>query len=320
MRRHGIICFAILVASCSASCSNKADVETAKRSLYNTDFSVVYSAALSAVRDLYPTMDDAPGSGQIKTAWHQVPLAANQDDMAQSRAVSATGLPMQGTVNAAAQNPAMTNSMGQPTRLVQKRYYVRFDVSVLGGRPWRVKVVGHASEWDPGAAMPTEMRGAQRPPWLDGRTDTLTLAIYNRIKAHAVPMKQPLVEDKTETPLPKTDPTTFNKLPADAGKRLAHVKDMASRRDYASLRLDLAEDVVFSLGAEGNAEVALAMWQADPEVVEAMAKLVSPQCAVDPANGKRVLCPGVPPKPGEWQLVLEQRGEAWLVTSFVRAE
>jgi len=316
MRRHGIICFAILVASCS----NKADVETAKRSLYNADFSIVYSAALGAVRDLYPTMDDAPGSGQIKTAWHQVPLASNQDDMAQSRAVAATGLPMQGTVGAAAQNPAMTNAMGQPTRLVQKRYYVRFDVSVVGGRPWRVKVVGHASEWDPGAAMPTEMRGIQRPPWLDGRTDTLTLAIYNRIRKHAVPMKQPVAEEKTETALPKTDPTTFGKLPADAGKRLAHVKDMASRRDYASLRLDLADDVVFSLGADGNADVALAMWQADPEVVAAMASVVNPLCAVDPANAKRVTCPGETPKAGQWQLVLEQRADAWLVTSFVRAE
>src|ERR1043165_3905034 len=106
-----------------------------------------------------------------------------------------------------------------PTRLAYKRYFVRFDVSVAGGRPWRVKVVGHASEWEPGAAMPTELKGPARPPWLEGRLDAPTLAIFKRVKQFAVPMKEELVKDKPDDPTPKTDPKQFGKVPPDAAKR-----------------------------------------------------------------------------------------------------
>ena len=55
-----------------AACSNKKDVQAAKHSLYDTDFAVVYSAALEATREIYPNLDDNPGPGKIQTAWHQV--------------------------------------------------------------------------------------------------------------------------------------------------------------------------------------------------------------------------------------------------------
>jgi hypothetical protein len=33
---------------------------------------------------------------------------------------------------------------------------IRFDISIAGGRPWRLKVVGHAAVWEPGTTLPTE--------------------------------------------------------------------------------------------------------------------------------------------------------------------
>ncbi|MBA3820495.1 MAG: hypothetical protein H0X17_16515, partial [Deltaproteobacteria bacterium] len=149
----------------ASACGNKKDVKIAKRSVYDADFAIVYSASLNATRDLYPTLDDNPGPGLIKTAWHQVSYANNEDDMANQRTM-ATG---QG-VGGGAVTPGQA-AVGQPTRLAYKRFFIRFEVGVVGGRPWRVRVVGHASEWEPGNALPTELKGAARPPWLDGRTD-----------------------------------------------------------------------------------------------------------------------------------------------------
>ncbi|HEU0034125.1 MAG TPA: hypothetical protein VFQ53_26035 [Kofleriaceae bacterium] len=293
-----------------AGCRNKKDVEHAKHSVYDTDFAVVYSAALDATRELYPNLDDNPGNGAIKTAWHQVSYANNQDELANQRTL-ASGQGVGG------QNVGGQANAGMPTRLAYKRYFIRFDVTVAGGRPWRVKVIGHASEWEPGNAMPTELRGAAKPPWLDGRTDALTLAIYKRIKSFAVPMKEEVVEAKPEDNLPKTDPKAFGNVPPAAAKRLAELKDAVVLRNYGTLRAQLWDDLEWSLGGDPNADTALAMWQADPESLDAMARLITGGCAGD---AKRVTCPPGERQPGKWQLVLELRGDQWKVASFVKGE
>jgi len=320
MRRHPSIfmsiAIAIAIATSAAACGDKATLEKARHSLYDADFAIVYAAALDATRNIYPNLDDAPGAGAIRTSWHQVTFANNQDDLANPAVVS-NGNPTAGMVNG--QTGAMTpgaSAAGMPTRLAYKRYFIRFDVSVLGGRPWRVKIVGHASEWEPGAAMPTELHGIARPPWLEGRTDALTLAIFNKIKAHAVPMKEEIKVDP-ESLLPKTDVAMFDKLPPEAAKRLAHVRDACTRRQFDVLRTDLADDIVFSLGAEGNADAALAIWQADPDAIEQMAKTINAACAMD---GDKIRCPAGMVRLGAYQLVLELRGTDWKVASFVKAE
>jgi hypothetical protein len=306
--RHRIIfCAALLVLG---ACGNKKEVEYAKRSLYDTDFAVVYSAVLDVTRDLYPQLNDNPGPGKISTAWHQVQYGNNQDDLANQRTIAAG----QGVQPGVGQGGRM---VGVPTRLAYKRYFIRFDVSVLGGRPWRVKVVGHASEWEPGAALPSELRGAQRPSWLDGRIDALTLAIYKRIKKFAVPMKEELEPVDPDDAIPKADPAQFAGVPPGAAKRLAAIKDFLTKRDYAGLRAQLDEDVVWSLGGGTGADAALAMWQADPATFDAMQEVIGAGCAAE--GDKKVSCPGGAPQLGKYQLVLEDKGD-WKVTSFVRGE
>src|SRR5438874_9132306 len=78
----------VLAAVALLGCGNKKEVESAKRSVYDTDFAIVYNAALDATRELYPNIDDHPGSGAIRTAWHQVQYATNNDDMANQRTVA----------------------------------------------------------------------------------------------------------------------------------------------------------------------------------------------------------------------------------------
>ena len=307
--RAGLL-FAVAVAS---GCGSKADIARAKHSLYDTDFAVVYNAALDATRTLYPSLDDNPGAGAIKTSWHQVSYANTQDDLAGSRTLS-TGSTSPGTVGG---SPA-GQQLGMPTQLAYKRFFIRFDVTVLGGRPWRVKVIGHASEWEPGAALPVELSGAARPPWLDGRTDALIHAIYKRIKRHAVAMKDEVAPVKPEDLIPKTDPKAFANVPAAAAKRLALLKDAVVRREYSTLRAQLFDDVAWSAGGAPDADTAMAMWQADPETFDAMAKAIGTRCTSS-ADAK-VACPGGEPAIGQWQLVLELRGDAWKVSSFVKKE
>ena len=310
---HRIISIVALAVAAIAGCGGKKDLKRAKSSVYDTDFAVVYNAALEATRELYPTLNDNPGPGMIKTAWHQVAFANNQDDLSNQRTI-AQGQGYSGGAVSPGQAAA-----GMPTRLAYKRFFIRFDVSVVGGRPWRVKIVGHASEWEPGNAMPSELKGAAKPPWLDGRTDALTLAIYKRIKSYAVPMKKEEEAPKPEDLVPKTDPKSFANVPKAAAATLAKIRDALVQRDHVALRAMLADDVTWSLGGAPGAETAMAMWQADGESLEAMQRVIASGCA---GTDKKISCPASTgePIPGAYTLVLELRGDAWKVTSFVKAE
>jgi hypothetical protein len=315
MWRADRIIFCALTVALGACGSSKKDIAAAKQSLYDTDFAVVYQAALEATREHYPNLDDNPGPGRIQTSWHQVQSSncsgpgSSCDDAASATSISTNGRSPMGTLG-------QTSPTGTPTRLAYKRYFIRFDVSVVGGRPWRVKVVGHASEWEPGAAMPVEMHGANRPAWLEPRTDALRVSIYKRIQKFAIPMKEDEGKPGDED-LPKTDPSTFKDIPAGAAKRLAQLKDALGHRDYAALRNQLADDVVWSLGGGAGADGAMAMWQADPAQLDAMAAVLA-TCAAD--GDKKVACPGGQAPAGAWQLTVELRGDSWKITSFVKNE
>ena len=315
VRDRIIFCAAATLAAALAACTNTKEINYAKHSVYDTDFANVFNAALDVTRGLYPNLNDAPGPGRIATAWHEVRFSADQDaDMGnQQTLANASGVQSQ-----YANTPGAT-SAGMPTRLAYKRYYIRFDIRVVGGRPWRVKVIGHASEWEPGAAMPVELHGMARPPWLKGRTEALEVAIYRRVKQFAKYIKddEP-TEVAAEGELPKTDPAVFKTVPQGAAKTLAEVADILKKRDYASLRGELSDDIIWSLGGGTGADVAMATGQADPASFDAMAAGIACGGAAD--GDKKALCPAGAAKPGSYQLVIEPRGEAWKVTSFVRAE
>lgn len=308
---------AVALAGCA---SNKHEIAVAKRTLYDTDFAVVYSAALDTVRKLYPNIDDIPGNGAIKTAWHQVQYASDPAAGADTGRSISTGNGFStgaGGGTGVGGSPAAT-SAGMPTRLAYKRYYIRFDVSVIGGRPWRVKIVGHASEWEPGAAMPNELRGPAKPSWLEPRVDALRVAIYEKVKPYAVAMKDDEKPDKEKEST--TDPAVFTGMPAGAAKLLARTKDTLAKRDYPGLRPELAEDVQWNAGQAPGADTAMAMWQADPDVFDALTKLINGGCTAE--GQTRVTCPSTAPAVGQWQLVIVPRGggDSWRIASFMRVE
>ena len=93
---------------------------------------------------------------------------------------------------------------------------------------------------------------------------------------------------------------------------LAHVAAFGSRSPWIGPLIE------WSLGGGTGAEVAIGMWQADPTILELMNAALDAGCAQ--GDDKKIACPAGPPKRNVYQVVLEDRGGAWKVTSFVKAE
>lgn len=263
----GALCVALL-AACGAS---DAEIHRAKTSAYQADFATVYSQALGAVRDLYPQIAEDAAAGQIKTAWHPVRITTGTGDDDQAVSQDPTGGPMAGIATA---------------RGHRKYYFIRFDVFVVGGNPWRVRVRGQASAWRPGE-VPTPLRGAEIPHWLKGRTEALQVAIYRRLKQHAVPLEVERVERDRAAPAESADPTRFGDLPPEAVDVVGRVHAAARARSHQLLRGLMADDFVWADGEAPSADVAVAMWQADPGVLSGLAEALEGGCAVE---GEAIVC------------------------------
>lgn len=300
VRILGLIAIAIAVSGCLS----KKEVEQAKSSNYDADFSLVYGDAVAAVRELYPNLSESPTKGGIATTWHPVHLSGDANDAQSAQASS--------RAPAASANPATTFSGDSAF----KRYFIRFDVNVSGGRPWRIRIVGRAAEWDPGSATPTELRGASRPPWLDGRTDALFVAIHRRLKAYAIERADDTADSSTADIGRRSDPKAFAGIAPAAAQELAGLRDEVLRRDWARLRRRFAADIRWSLGADPGIDAAMALWQADPTALDEMQKALDQGCA---PSGAEVTCPKSALTPGfaGYRLVLSNRGGTWTVTSFL---
>ncbi len=252
------------VGGCTTSAR---EVREARQSGYMTDFAVVYSAALNATRDKYPTIVESPTSQLIATAWHQLKLSTGTVNDSQSS--------LQGT----GQQPGTTN-------VQRTRYYVRFRVYVLGGKPFRIRIEGQASEWEVGE-IPTPLRGAEIPSWLEARTDSLRVEIHRRLKEHAVPLEDNVKKSKQAKGVPLQDTKTFGDLPEAAGEVIAKVAQAADGRDAAALRRHLSDDVVWARGA-GGADAAVAVWAADSTKLGALSESLAAGCEVTESE---VICP-----------------------------
>lgn len=302
-RRGLAVVLAIAAVGGAGSCVNKKEINTARSSVYDAEFAVVYSAAVSATRALYPTLDEDPTTGTIKTAWHQVKYTDPGGD--DPKSVQARDR----TANSGAASPQ--SGLGYNPSLARRITFIRFDVHVTGGRPWRVRVVGTASELEPGNALPTELRGQAKPHWLAGRNDALVVAIYRKLKNHATPA--PVIVEEEPEELPKA--AVGGDIPEGARAAAQAVVAAIDTRDYASLRRLCTDDVVWSLGAAPGVDGAMAMWQADPTTFVQMRAAVTAGCA---RAGADVVCPGTAAR-GAWQVRLTDR-RGWRLAGFVQVD
>lgn len=296
-----ILALAVLAGGgCGASAS---EVYKAKTSAYDADFAVVFSHTLNAVRELYPHYVENPSAGWIKTSWHPLRVSQAGSDPGTYQQVQDPNDPM-GT-NYVQSGPS-------------KRYYIRFRVYVIGGRPWRVRVEGEASLWEAGA-VPTPLKGAETPHWLKGRTEALQVAIYRKLKKYAVPIADVKAAREDEPPPPvEHDEREFGELPAGATDVIRKVRDAAQAGDFPGLRAHMVDDFTWSAGAAPSADTAIVMLQADPTLLAALVNVINDGCGVD-ADGATVMCPANPAPTG-YRAGFAQVGGVWKLTFFVGAD
>lgn len=277
--RVAIVCLtAAVLVGCAAS---KEEIRTARTSGYKADFAIVYSAVLEAVRKRYPRYVENATRGQIRTAWHPIRIQHHGQ-------TDGTSTQQQDLGQAA--NPVGGISS---SKIARKRYFIRFDVFVLGGKPWRVRIDGYASEWELGA-VPTVLSGANVPPWLKGRVNALYVDVYNKLSRHAVKLKTKVVDSgpklKVEPPKP-IDLKKFGRIPVAAARAVHDVLGAAKSRDFKRLRTHMAAEFTWNLGATPSAKAAIVTWQADSRVLERLIAVLEGGCKQDPAKKSRVTCP-----------------------------
>jgi hypothetical protein len=292
--------FTLALAACGAS---EAEVHRARTSGYQTDFAIVFSETLQAVREIYPTTEEDPRIGSIKTAWHTVNIRQGQPD---------SSTPNDQTSNA---NPLYTGTVN-----MRERYFIRFDVDVVGGKPWRVRVVGHAQSWKPGDAQPSGLTGAATPPWLKGRTEAVQLAIYRRLKKYAVKLKTEVVSAKAPPKPP--DVAKYSALPPAAAKVVAEAEQAAGSRDVTRLRAIMADEFTYSFGDAPSADTAVLVWKADATILAELHRTLGAGCAMDAAKGQ-VVCPAAYLTDGNftgYRVGFAQVGGQWKMTFFVAGD
>lgn len=267
--------FALAALGCGAS---DQEIRDAKTSGYQTDFAIVYSETLAAVRDLYPNLVEDARVGVIKTAWHWVRIAEGNDDQQVPSQSQAMG-------------PNSSPNAFQATTSLRKNFFVRFEVHVVGGRPWRVRVSAQASSWRAGE-QPMPLHGADVPGWLAPRKEALEVAIHKRLKKYAVRLKvESDAERRVAVEKRPADLQRFGAgLPPAAARAIAQVEQAAGQHDVGRLRPLMADEFTYSFGDSPSADTAIVMWQADPNIFAELGKALAAGCAHDRKEAQ-VVCP-----------------------------
>ncbi len=308
----------ILVAAGALGCGgSNADLKAARSSGYKADFALVFNQVVAAVRGRFKNYPDKveenAATGTVETAWFPVKQTTGSVDHTTSQ---------QARDLQAAEDRAAGTGPGALGGINQERstYFIRYQVYVTGGNPWRVIVRGQASRWNAGDAQAVELKGADAPPWLAGRVESLEVDIYRRLQKYAVPVQVAPTGDTRPPPAP-ADLARYGKIPRAAAERIEEVRRAAADRDFTRLRAMMIDDLEWSLGAPPSADQAIAMWQADGGSLPSLVSVLERGCRGE--SPTRVSCP---PEFSEQvgylghRAVFELRGDTWKMTSFVSGE
>lgn len=146
----------------------------ARSSAYDADFQAVFDGVVDVAKARVRAVEAQPANALVVTAWQEVARAPQPDEGA---------------------DVAVSN--GRPGGYRMKgseatRYYARFDIRIVGPRPWRVEVAEHGAEWHPGAAKPVELPpAADEPGWLISQRNHLVVGIHDRLHSVAVRVASP---------------------------------------------------------------------------------------------------------------------------------
>jgi len=279
----------LLAAACGPSTTQVRQAETAA---YNAPFAEVWSAVTEELRKFQMLAEENAVTGLAITEWRLV--ERSDSDPAKS---------------AAGTDPAQTETNRATTTYVPGGNYLRYTVRVKGP-PWKIEIDGEAGEYRPGYGkiIPYRHGVADEPTWLKSRIANLRVAIHEHIRHYAVKSSEQPAEPK------KPDATPWDGLPAQPV--IAAVHKAAKERSASQVREHAVPDLVWSAAAPPSADVAAAMWSADPDTLVTMAQTLEAGCG---PSGDAVVCPAgaSTDASGGPHAVFRRAGDAWKLVLYV---
>lgn len=167
-----------LALVCSACVASSAQIQRAKSSSYQTDRRTVFKEMKDSVEANYQLSYWNEQAGVVESQWKEV-----HGDLEEQQARSSQG-----------------------DRVMRGAKYFRLRMVLSqNGPPWSIFVDGVAGEYRPGLALIYEYKHgvADEPPWVEGRIDTATVEVYERLKPFAVAGGA-----QTATPMPVSTTAT----------------------------------------------------------------------------------------------------------------
>ena len=298
-------CIALLFTwtGCGAS---SAEIRRAKNAGYATDFANVFNGVVEVVAEHYQIVKENAVRGYVRTKPTRVQATnrAGTDDREQGR------------------NPLGTANtpFGQSTTSYV-RQYVELEVNIVGRKPYQVRVTGRAFKLDIGAAQPVELKDGDRPAWLDGRINSISVAIYRKLQRYAVE-----VQGDTAKPSPVASPAEpqrdFGAVPKAAAQVIGAVRQAAVLRDFDGIRSQMSSEFQWRPGEPSSADTAVSIWRADLRALAKIVEVLDAGC-VKGAGSATVTCPPEhSQKPGYsgWRAGFALQNGHWRMVFFVDAE
>ncbi len=164
----------------------------ARQAVYQAEFDPLFQQMALEVKKLYPNLAAKPQERAVRTAWHPLALtdkvSTREDTPTYSRGAEGSS-GADGNAGFDKRREYRKNNTK-----TEQRFFVRFDIKLVevgapGSSKWKVAVEGQASEWD-GTGVPSRLRGAERPYWLDKRMASLEIAVYERLKSSSAIVSQ----------------------------------------------------------------------------------------------------------------------------------
>lgn len=311
-----ILAVVAFVAVWAAACGHSAgELRTARRASYDAPFATVWNVVMTEIRKKFSTIIlEDPVSGHVVTAWIRIENRDTEVSDPTTRAQSAVGA-QRGATGLSSTNMAITPGM-----------IFRMKIDVKGARkgagPFRVIVDGEAADYRPGLAnegiIPIKHGAADEPPWVQNRIDNFTVEIYKQLEQYAV--KSGNAPAATVVAKKDEGATPWSNLPDRAAAQLIdEVHAAAKTRDTAGLRRTMADDFRWALGADGSAEMAIALWSADTSKLKDLARALEEGCGVEEATGE-VVCPAAGAAKGPSMARFKKVGNDWKFVLFLAAK
>jgi hypothetical protein len=295
-----------LLALGSVACGpSAATLREVRGSTYDAPFPTVWNAVTEEVRRKYPNIRvEDPLRGEVLSEWRVIQIGEGEGQTGSG----ASAFAQQRSEAGGRIAPGMVSNMATPALLFRVMVNVR-GLSKTG--PWRISVDGEAAEYTPGMAVLTPFRHGlpDEPPWVETRIASLTLAIHDRLKAHAS-KTAPIAAEDLGTKVHGT--TAWGHLAdRDAVALIGAVHRAAVGRDARALRATMSDEFTFAAGADGSAETGAALFAADPSKMRALARALEDGCAMQGVD--QIVCPE---QGKDARARFQKVGRAWKFAGF----